>query len=305
MIGTATKEPMHETINNPPYTRLKTRAQGRSMKIPIPAMSPTMPVARTRRGNAKRAMGNANTPNRNNSYIKARKPRTKNSPLRMPRPPKKMLTTAIAVMPPVRCLSTLVSCYRMFYGDIGRRKNSHSAYTEIGGVDPSSIERQHGPCYLTGFHRAEGFVDVAEAPLFGDHRVEVEPTLFVEFEVMRDVDPEPVRSHARGLDAAFGADRHPRKLDGRIGRQHADDRRGAADRQALDRLAAELGVADRLEGVIDAGAAGQGTHRLDGIVLGGVDEMRRADAQRHLALRLEHVDRDDLARAADPRALDD
>ena len=102
-----------------------------------------------------------------------------------------------------------------------------------------------------------------------------------------------------------GPDRHPRELDHRVGRQHPDDRRGAADRQALDRLAHQLGVADRLEGVVDPGAAGQCAHRLDRVVLGAVDEICGAGPHRHLALGVEHVDGDDLAGAADARALDD
>jgi hypothetical protein len=70
MIGTTKKERTDENINNPPYTRLNARAQGRSMKIPTPAISPTIPVARIRKANAKRAMGISKAPNRNNSYIK-------------------------------------------------------------------------------------------------------------------------------------------------------------------------------------------------------------------------------------------
>ncbi len=50
-------------------------------------------------------------------------------------------------------------------------------------VDPASIERQHGPRDFAGFHRAEGFVDVAETAALGDHRIEVEPALAIEIEV--------------------------------------------------------------------------------------------------------------------------
>ncbi len=55
MIGTAKKETADEKINNPPKTRLNARAQGRSLKIPMPAISPAIPVARIRRANARRA----------------------------------------------------------------------------------------------------------------------------------------------------------------------------------------------------------------------------------------------------------
>src|SRR5579863_9066770 len=82
----------------------------------------------------------------------------------------------------------------------------------------SLIKRQHGPCDLARFHRAEGFVDVAEVAALGHHAVEVEAALAVEIEVERDVDAEPVGAHARGLHLAFRADRHPRELDRRVGR---------------------------------------------------------------------------------------
>ena len=116
-------------------------------------------------------------------------------------------------------------------------------------------------------------------------RVEVEPALAVEIEIERDVVAKPVRAHARGLYLAFRPDRHPWELDHRVGRQHADDRRGAADRQALDRLPHQLGEAHRLESVVDAEPAGQCPHRLNRVVLGAVDKMGRAGAGRHLALR--------------------
>jgi hypothetical protein len=59
------------------------------------------------------------------------------------------------------------------------------------------------------------------------------------------------------------------------------------------------------KGVIDPGAAGQRAHRLDRVLLGAVDEIGGAEAAGDLLLCLEHVDRNDPAGAADPRALDD
>ena len=66
-----------------------------------------------------------------------------------------------------------------------------------------------------------------------------------------------------------------------------------------------FGVADGLERVIDAGAAGERADGLDRIVLGAVDDVGGADALGHLQLAVEHVDADDLAGAADARALHD
>src|SRR5215212_4114476 len=95
------------------------------------------------------------------------------------------------------------------------------------------------------------------------HAVEIEPSLLVEFEIVRDVIAKAVRAHARGLDLALRTDRHPRERDLGLGRQYADNRRGAAYRQTLDRLPAEFRIADRLEGVIDAEPAGQRAYHLD------------------------------------------
>src|SRR5688572_25270705 len=81
------------------------------------------------------------------------------------------------------------------------------------------IEGQHGAGDLAGLHRAEGFVDVAEAAALGDHAVEVEAALAVEFEIGRDVGAELVGAHARGLHLAFRADRHPRERYLGVGRQ--------------------------------------------------------------------------------------
>src|ERR1700736_6687750 len=88
---------------------------------------------------------------------------------------------------------------------------------------PASIEGQDGAGDLAGLHRAEGFVDVAEPAALGDHVVEVEPALAVEFEIGRDVVAEAVGAHPRGLDLALRTDRHPRELDHCVRRQDADD----------------------------------------------------------------------------------
>src|SRR4029453_13182499 len=83
------------------------------------------------------------------------------------------------------------------------------------------------------------------------------------------------------------------------------DRRRAANRQALDGLAHQGRVADRLEGVVHAGAAREGAHGFDRVVVLAIDQMGRADPLGHLELRIEDVDPDDLAGAADARALHD
>src|SRR5215469_10616038 len=167
------------------------------------------------------------------------------------------------------------------------------------------IEREYRPRDLAGFHCAEGFVDIAEAAALGDHRVEVEPALAVEIEIGRDVVAEAVRAHARGLHLAFRSDCHPRELDHCVRRQHADDRRRTPDRERLDRLAAQLRIADSLEGVVHTQTAGQFTYRLDRVGFAGIDKMRGSDTHRDLALLPELVDCNNLARTADPRALDD
>src|SRR2546426_5258887 len=130
-----------------------------------------------------------------------------------------------------------------------------------------SVERENGPGDLAGLHRAKRLVDVVQPAPPRDHLVEQQAALAVELEVAGDVRAEAVRAHPRSLDLALRANRHPRELDLCIGRQHADDRRGAADGQALDGLADQRRVPDRLEGVVDAGAAGEGANGLDRIVV--------------------------------------
>jgi hypothetical protein len=46
-----------ETINNPANTKLKARADGRMDNIRIPAINPTMPVAKIRNENSRRITG--------------------------------------------------------------------------------------------------------------------------------------------------------------------------------------------------------------------------------------------------------
>src|SRR5262245_44307568 len=59
-----------------------------------------------------------------------------------------------------------------------------------------SVEGQHGPRDLTGLHRAERHVDVAQPPALADHLVELQPALAVEIEIARDVGAELVAAHA-------------------------------------------------------------------------------------------------------------
>src|SRR5207302_4746156 len=49
------------------------------------------------------------------------------------------------------------------------------------------FEGEDGARDFTSFHGAEGFVDVRKRPAAGDHLVQLQPTLAVEFEVIRDV----------------------------------------------------------------------------------------------------------------------
>src|SRR4029077_4788739 len=64
---------------------------------------------------------------------------------------------------------------------------------------PASIEGQDSAGALAGLHRPEGLVDVAEPAALGDHAVEIEAALAVEFKIGRDVVAEAIGAHARGL----------------------------------------------------------------------------------------------------------
>src|SRR4029450_6692495 len=172
-------------------------------------------------------------------------------------------------------------------------------------IEGALVEGEDGPRDLAGLHRAKRLVDVVQPAAPRDHLVEQQAALAVELEVAGDARAEAVRAHPRRLPPALRADRHPRELDLRVWRQDADDRRGAADGQTLDGLADQRRVPDRLEGVVHAGAAREGAHGLDRIVGLAVQDGRRADPFGHLELRVEDVDPDDLAGAADARTLHD
>src|SRR5689334_2208511 len=175
------------------------------------------------------------------------------------------------------CMSTMINAERSISASFAAISNLYLPVMVPRHVRSAFVvrltERQNGAGDFAGFHCAERFVDVRKAAPTGDHRVEIEPALSEKIKVERDVIAEAVRTHARGLHLAFRADCHPRKLNHRVWRQHADNGCRAADREALDRLAYEPRIADRLKGVIDAGAAGQRTDRLDRVVVTAVDKM--------------------------------
>src|SRR6478672_8350750 len=50
-----------------------------------------------------------------------------------------------------------------------------------------SVEHQHGARDLAGLHRAKCLVDIAQTAAPADHRIEIQPSLAVEFQVVRDV----------------------------------------------------------------------------------------------------------------------
>src|SRR3989449_354437 len=197
----------------------------------------------------------------------------------------------------------------------GPRNGPHPPHARIAPAKPwrssislgwmSSIEHQHSARDFAGLHRAKGVVDVLEAAAARDHLVEQEPSLAVELQVQRDVEAEAVAAHPGRLHPALRPDGHPRKLHRRVRRQDADDGGGAADGEALDGLPHQRGVADGFERVVDAGALRERADGLDRIVVGAVDDVGGADASGHLQLSVEHVDADDLPRAADARALHD
>src|SRR3972149_806724 len=102
------------------------------------------------------------------------------------------------------------------------------------------------------------------------------------------------------LDQGAGVDRNGR-VQGRVPHPDGD----AALARAEDALhEGRLHQPDGLEGVVDAGAARQLADALDGVLLRGVDRMRRAEAARHRKLVVQLVDRHDHARAGDDGALD-
>src|SRR5579863_5889266 len=114
-------------------------------------------------------------------------------------------------------------------------------------VRGQSIEHQHRARDLARLHRTEGLVDVLEPPVAAHHVVEVEAALPIEIEILGHVEAETIGAHVAALDSFFDEEVTGVELDLLPRRNCADQRRGAARREAVKGLLRHLPAADRLE----------------------------------------------------------
>ena len=84
-----------------------------------------------------------------------------------------------------------------------------------------------------------------------------------------------------------------------VGRRHTDLHDGAGEVAGVERLLQHLRAADGLHAQIGAVAVGERADGLDRVVLGRVDGVRRAEADRPLELPRVDIDADDRARAGE------
>src|SRR5882672_10749900 len=136
-----------------------------------------------------------------------------------------------------------------------------------------------------------------------DELVDLETTAEVEVGEHREVAPRAGGPVAAAEDRLVLVERVDDEVEARAELRDADHRERAARAEGVQRLADDREVADRLEGVVGA-AAGEVLDHGDGILAGGVDRVRRAEAAREVELRRQHVDRDDLGGAGEDPALD-
>src|ERR1700722_14282242 len=93
----------------------------------------------------------------------------------------------------------------------------------------------------------EALVDVGKLDVAGDHVVQLQLTLHIEFEQARHIDAEPVAAHRGALDLAITQEVRAVQFDLGAKRNHADDGRGATWPQHAERLFGGCLGADRLE----------------------------------------------------------
>src|SRR6185369_6780171 len=160
--------------------------------------------------------------------------------------------------------------------------------------------------HLAGLHRAEGVVHAVELDGLRHHGRDVEAAGLDQLDEAREVAPHLRRAVLAALERLLtveDVERRQREL--RVVARHADDDDLTTAASEVVRRDDRLREADHFEGVVDAAAARQGLHLLDGIPGGRIDDVGRAELLRHLSLERLRVDRDDAAGAGDARSLDD
>ena len=129
---------------------------------------------------------------------------------------------------------------------------------DTGGHENTTTERRTQPsCILV-----ERRLDVAEADLLGDERVEVEPPLLVEVDEHREVARGQAVAVPAGLEGPSAAEDVDQRDVGHlhVRRRHADQDDGAGQVAGVERLLPRLGTTHRVDHDVGAVAVGQ---RLD------------------------------------------
>src|SRR5579864_4727265 len=170
-------------------------------------------------------------------------------------------------------------------------------------VSTRSVEDQDLPRDLSSLHGPKRLVEVLQRHAPCDHLVQLQSALHVEVHVLGHVHLEVVGAHARTLNLLLAQEDAALELDLLSHRDHADNGRRAAGANRLEALLSGALQADRLERVLHP-TLGQLTDLLDGVFVGAVDGVGRAQLVGGLELVVVHVDGDDHACPGDPRALD-
>ena len=133
-------------------------------------------------------------------------------------------------------------------GVVDPQRRSHQRITTERSTSPS-------------VHLVERRLDVADADLLGDERVEVEPALLVEVDEHREVAVGQAVAVPAGLErAAATEDVDQREVgDLHVRRRYADQDDGAGQVAGVERLLPGLRAADRLDHDVGAVAAGRGS----------------------------------------------
>src|SRR3954468_15992346 len=115
-----------------------------------------------------------------------------------------------------------------------------------------------------------------------------------------------VRAPVPAAEKSFLEQRQEKEVqrDGLLDAAEADDDAGSRLARRLEGLLDRALGADRLEGIVDAAALGEGADRLDRVRVARVHHVGRAERLRHLELRRLRVDGDDALRSGDGRTLD-
>ena len=186
----------------------------------------------------------------------------------------------------------------------GRRRHRSQGH---GREDPRGLEGGNdAAAHLAAVQVFIGLVDVIQAVVAGHEAVEVQLAGLVEVDDAVHVDGGAGAAVVAALEGLLLADEGD-GVDGGVVADgcEANDDDGAALAGGVVGGGDGGGGAEDLEGVVGAEAAGDLLDLADGVLLGGVDGVRGAEAHGELELTFVDVDGDDLAGVDEAGPLDD